>query len=78
MERRPELFRSWTDADMADLASRFAVGGQLTEAGIEKAIAHIEGRREIVGQVAVILETPRGRLLEDVVGVLYESTTKVA
>lgn len=78
LEQHPRLFREWTDAEIDELASRFGVGGELTAEGVATAVAAIEARRELVGQVAVILETDFGQSLREIVGGIFKAATKVA
>lgn len=71
-ESNPEVFDGWSAEDFAELASRFGVGGELTEPG---AIAEAEAmnvKRAVLRRAKVILETGHGKLLSELVDVLYE------
>ncbi len=71
----PELFARWTPAEFDELFSRVAVGGELTEHGAVSAARAMNSRRDLVKQVAVILETGEAELLREFVDLLYRRVT---
>ena len=72
IEREPDLFDGWTDADFNELYSRFGTGGALTPAGAREAARFMNHNREVQHKVAVLLETGEGPLLANIVDVLYQ------
>lgn len=72
---QPRLFANWTGAEFDELYSRVAVGGELTDEGALAAVAAMNRRREILKQVAVILETREGPHLQEFVAMLYRRIT---
>ena len=77
IDNHPELFADWTDADFAELYSRVAVGGELTEEGALAAAASMNARRELLYQVSVILETDQADVLRELIGILFRKVTNV-
>lgn len=77
IEAHPELFADWTEAEFDELYSRVAVGGELTEAGAKAAAEAMNRRRELMTQVALILESDQGPMLRDLVELLYRRATEV-
>lgn len=77
IERQPQLFAKWTRSEFEELYSRVAVGGELTEEGALAAAAAMNRRRELMKQVAVILETKEGEHLQEFVAMLYRRITCV-
>jgi transcriptional regulator with XRE-family HTH domain len=77
IENNPELFTDWTDADFAELYSRMAVGGELTEAGALTTATQMNARRELLYQVSVILETNEADVLREFIGILFRKVTSV-
>jgi transcriptional regulator with XRE-family HTH domain len=75
VEGTPELFTGWTEAEFDELYSRVAVGGQLTAEGTLAAADSMNRRRELMKQVAVILETNEADLLAEYVALLYRRAT---
>jgi transcriptional regulator with XRE-family HTH domain len=75
IERHPEIFADWNDAEFAELYSRVAVGGELTEAGALASAIAVNARREVQYQVSVILETGEADLLRDFIGILFRRVT---
>jgi transcriptional regulator with XRE-family HTH domain len=75
IESHPELFARWTPADFEELFSRVAVGGELTEEGALAAARAMNRRRELMTQVAVILESSEADLLREFVALLYRRVT---
>jgi transcriptional regulator with XRE-family HTH domain len=71
----PQLFRRWRPADFAELSSRVAVGGELTEAGALAAAQAMNDRRELLEQVDVILETGDAEMLREFIALLYRRVT---
>lgn len=74
---RPQLFRDWTQSEIDDLASRFAVGGAMTEEGILKIVHHINRRREVVARVVLLWETEYAAAIDQVTGAM-ERAVRVA
>lgn len=77
IEQHPELFVDWTDADFAELYSRMAVGGELTEEGAITAATSMNARRDLLYQASVILETDQADILRELIGVLFRKVTGV-
>ena len=77
IDAQPELFADWTPAEFDDLFSRVAVGGELTEAGVLAAAETIGERRQLLGQVSLILESGEADLLREFVEMLYRRVTQV-
>ena len=77
IDRYPQLFDDWTTAEFEELFSRMAVGGELTEEGAIAAAKAMNARRELFGQVAVILESKEAEVLRDFIGILYRRATDV-
>ena len=71
VEDHPALFAAWSPAEFDELFSRVAVGGELTEEGALAAAQAMNGRRELLTQVAVILEGAEAELLREFVSLLY-------
>ncbi len=78
VEAHPELFRDWTVAEFNELFSRMAVGGELTEAGTLAAARKMNERRELMRQVAVILESTEGDVLRDFIQLMYRRATSIS
>ena len=77
IETSPELFADWRPADFDELFSRVAVGGELTEAGALAAAQAMNERRELLKQVALLLETSEAELLREIIAMLYRRATTV-
>lgn len=77
IDEHPELFARWTAAEFDELFSRVAVGGELTEQGALAAARAMNDRRELMKQIAVILETGEGDLLRELVATLYRRITAI-
>jgi transcriptional regulator with XRE-family HTH domain len=75
IEDHPALFANWTAADFEELFSRVAVGGELTEAGSVAAAKEMNGRRQILNQAAVVLESAEGDLLRQFIDMLFRRVT---
>jgi len=73
----PETFARWTSTDFEELFSRMAVGGELTEEGTLTATKAMNVRRQLMLQVAVILESSESHLMHDFVGWLYRRVTTI-
>jgi transcriptional regulator with XRE-family HTH domain len=71
----PEVFAHWTRAEFEELFSRVAVGGELTDEGALTAAQAMNRRRELITQVALILETGEAELLREFVAMLYRKIT---
>ncbi|MHB1033239.1 MAG: helix-turn-helix domain-containing protein [Pirellulales bacterium] len=71
IDARPGLFGGWTEADFDELHSRFGTGGGLTVEGALEAARAMNQKRDIQRKVALLLETGEGRLLCELVEVLY-------
>ncbi|MGI9456854.1 MAG: helix-turn-helix domain-containing protein, partial [Aeoliella sp.] len=57
VEEHSEVFEGWSSRDFAELYSRFGHGGQFTEEGALEAAEQMNGKRQVVNQVRVILES---------------------
>ena len=68
----PEIFRGWTANEFAELASRFGVGGELTESGAIDEANKMNTKRSVMKQVQVVMETAHADLLTEFVNLLYE------
>ncbi|MCC6493659.1 MAG: helix-turn-helix transcriptional regulator [Pirellulales bacterium] len=77
IDAHPQLFARWTRAEFEELYSRVAVGGELTEEGALAAAAAMNRRRELLRQVAVILETQEREHLQEFIAMLYRRVTTV-
>lgn len=77
IESHPEVFTDWSEAEFAELYSRMAVGGELTEAGALAAATAMNARRELLYQVSVILETGEAEVLREFIGILFRRVTDV-
>ena len=75
VDAHPELFENWAAADFSELFSRMAVGGELTEAGTLATAHAMNDRRELMHQVAVILESSEADLMRDFVKLLFDRAT---
>jgi transcriptional regulator with XRE-family HTH domain len=75
IQEQPHLFANWTQSDFNELYSRVAVGGELTEDGALAAAGAMNRRRELMKQVAIILETPEADLLREFIALLYRRAT---
>jgi transcriptional regulator with XRE-family HTH domain len=76
IESHPQLFAHWTPAEFEELFSRVAVGGELTEHGAVTAAQAMNRRRELMKQVAIILESGEADLLREFVALLYRRVTE--
>ena len=72
---RPEVFDQWSEAEFDELYSRVGVGGPLNEAGVLAAAQAMNGRRALLKQVCVVLESSEAELLAEFVGLLYRRVT---
>lgn len=70
--KAPDVFEDWSSSDFAELASRFGVGGQLTEGGVLEAARTMNVRREVLVKARVVLESKHAGLLQGMIEVLYE------
>ena len=66
-----ELFAGWTEAEFAELASRFGHGGMLTAEGALAAARAMNRRRELIEKVVVLLETSQAETLAGIIELLY-------
>lgn len=76
VQDHPELFTNWGDEHFAELYSRFAVGGQLTEAGV-LAVALFMNRRRAVEEKFRASFDVEPDWLEKAVGMVYDRLTVV-
>jgi transcriptional regulator with XRE-family HTH domain len=74
----PAAFADWTDADFDELYSRVGHGGELTEAGALAAAEAMNKRRELLAQVALLLETHEADHLREFVAMLHKRVTEFA
>ena len=77
IDAEPERFTDWTTAEFDELFSRMAVGGELTEEGVLASAQAINARRELLSQVAVVLESGEAELLREFVAMLYRRVTAI-
>jgi transcriptional regulator with XRE-family HTH domain len=75
VESHPHLFAQWTPADFEELFSRVAVGGELTEHGAIAVAQAMNRRRDLMKQVAVILESGEAEHLREFIAMLYRRVT---
>jgi transcriptional regulator with XRE-family HTH domain len=78
VETRPELFEGWTPTDFNELYSRMALGGELTEQGVLASAEAMNTRRQLLHQVAIILESGEADLMRDFVALLFRRATSIA
>lgn len=78
IDSRPELFEGWTPGEFDELFSRMACGGELTETGVVASAEAMNARRQLLHQVAVILESGEAELMREFVALLYRRVTNVA
>ncbi|HZZ72548.1 MAG TPA: helix-turn-helix transcriptional regulator [Pirellulales bacterium] len=69
---QPEAVADWSEAEFAELYSRFGEGGALTMEGAREAVAAMNRRREVQQKVAVLLETDQAELLAGLIDLLYQ------
>ena len=72
IDRHPEWFAGWTDADFAELYSHFGTGGALTESGATSVVQAMNRKREVQQKVALLLESGEAELLTGLVDLLYQ------
>ena len=77
VDAHPETFAHWTPTDFEELFSRMAVGGELTEEGTLTAAKAMNVRRQLMLEVAVILESSEAHLMHDFVDWLYRRVTTI-
>ncbi len=77
VDAHPELFEHWTAAEFNELFSRMAVGGELTEEGTLTVVQAMNDRRELMYQVAVVMESSEADLMRDFVKLLFRRVTAV-
>lgn len=68
----PDLFANWSADDYAELASRFGIGGQLTEQGTIDAARKMNAKRAVLQRAQVVMETAHADLLTQLINLLYE------
>ena len=73
----PELFSDWTTDQFNELFSRMAVGGELTKEGALQAAEEMNAKRELMHQVAVVMESGEADLLSEFVQMLFRRITDV-
>jgi transcriptional regulator with XRE-family HTH domain len=76
LDRVPEYFVGWNPRDFDELFSRMALGGELTSEGVLAAAATMNARREVLHQVAVLLETHEADLVREFIDLLYRRATQ--
>lgn len=77
VDSHPKLFEHWTATDFNELFSRMAVGGELTEAGTLTMVHLMNDRRELMYQVAVVMESNEASLMRDFIKLLFRRVTDV-
>lgn len=75
LREQPQWFLGWSAAHFEQLTSQFGAGGALTREGVEAGVRRINRQRDIQDKVALVLETPQGELLAELVDVLYRRVT---
>lgn len=75
IDRNPDLFENWSEAEFDELFSRFGTGGQLTDSGVLAAAEAMNAKRETLRQVCVLLESGEAVLLAEFVELLYRRAT---
>ena len=73
VERHPQLFSGWTEADFEELHSRFGTGGALTVEGALSAVATMNRNRAAHEKLAVLLESGHADLIRGIVEVMYDN-----
>ena len=68
---RPGLFDGWTADDWDELYSQFGVGGALTEQGVHVAAARINGNRDTVYRLRIVLQTHLADVAAGLIDTLY-------
>lgn len=69
----PEVFVNWSRDDFAELASRFGIGGALSETGVLRAAEAMNRKRETLSKAKLLLESKHATTLTDLVDALYQS-----
>jgi transcriptional regulator with XRE-family HTH domain len=72
VSEHPDLFDGWTEAEFAELYSRFGTGGSLTAPGTLAVVAAMNQKRDIHQKVALLLESGQADLLAGLVDLLYQ------
>ena len=72
LERNPERSSKLTPDEMEELLSLQGPGGPLANFGVERFVADIERRRELIEQIRVISGTEYIDLLEQIIGLIYD------
>jgi transcriptional regulator with XRE-family HTH domain len=75
LDQYPACFVGWSTADFDELFSRMALGGELTSDGVLAAATAMNARREVLRQVAVLLETSEADLVREFIDLLYRRAT---
>lgn len=73
-ESHPDLFEGWSQSDFAELASRFGVGGQLTEQGALDQVNRINQNRSVLQKARVVLWSDNADMLTRLIELLYEQS----
>lgn len=68
---QPALFAEWSSGDWLELASEYGVGGALTPEGVLHAAEHINRRKQVFHQLAVIMESDLGDVAAQMIEVMY-------
>jgi transcriptional regulator with XRE-family HTH domain len=74
--QRPEIFADWSEAEFAELYSRFGAGGALSEEGIVAAAQAMNDKRALWTRFCVILESDESQHLAEFVEMLYRRVTE--
>lgn len=67
----PALFVDWTEADFDELHSHMGAGGPLTRDGVLAQAERINRKRDLVGKLALLLETSHAETVAGIIEVLY-------
>jgi transcriptional regulator with XRE-family HTH domain len=72
VHEHPEWFDGWSEADFAELYSRFGAGGALTGDGAASVVRAMNRKRDVHRKVALLLESGEAELLTGLVDLLYQ------
>ena len=73
---RPALFADWTDAEFAELSSRFGAGGALTLDGALRAAEQMNRKRELHHKLDLLLESSHAALIGRIVDAMHDEVAE--
>jgi len=73
LDRHPDVFSGWTEADFDELHSRVGSGGPLTTDGALAAARTMNENREAHDQLSLLLESSQAGLVRSLLRLLYEN-----